>query len=183
MSLWWQFDFLDCKGCKIEKGWGGWFQFAAGIGAGLVTPDVLIGGFIEVAIVGPWKTLKGIDGILGSIEPDLVGLENGAEAVIVVGPEGIVFVIVAFGAIGGQAEEGFCGVFDSLIHPACAVEKEVLAGQVTCCTEFGAIGRVNFIGRQHLANHLIVRQIFVEGFDDPVAPVPDIFLAVANLGT
>ena len=38
-----------------------------------------------------------------------------------------------------------------------------------------------FVGREHRDDHAIVRLVAVERLDDPVAPVPDVRLAVADL--
>ena len=42
------------------------------------------------------------------------------------------------------------------------------------------IGRGEFIRREHLANHLVVGFVGGEGIDDPVAPAPDIRLALTD---
>ena len=44
----------------------------------------------------------------------------------------------------------------------------------------GSLGR-EFVGGQHLDDHLVVGLVGVERFDDPIAPPPDVRLALAHL--
>jgi hypothetical protein len=111
----------------------------------------------------------------------LVGFEEGANFIEVGVGDGIVFVVVAFGAVDGEAEERFAEMFDGFFEPLVAIEEEEIAGEVACGAEFGGICGVEFIGGEHFANELIVGGIGVERFDDPVAPMPEIFLAIAEL--
>ena len=45
----------------------------------------------------------------------------------------------------------------------------------------GIAGR-DLVGRQHFADHLVVGLVGIERLDDPIAPPPDVRLALAHLG-
>src|ERR1044071_2726914 len=38
---------------------------------------------------------------------------------------------------------------------------------------------MRLVSRQHKSNHFVVRNVSVERFNDPIAPMPDMFLAVS----
>ena len=42
---------------------------------------------------------------------------------------------------------------------------------------------MEFIRREHLAQHLVVTLVRVHGLDDPVTPMPDVLLRIANFGS
>ena len=110
-------------------------------------------------------------------------LEDGAEAVVVGLVDGVVFVIVALHALHREAEEGAAGVLDGFIKPGGAVEEVVAAGEEAGSTQHGAILRRELVGRELLDDHAVIAFVGIEAFDDPVTPVPEMFLRMAELGT
>ncbi len=72
-------------------------------------------------------------------------------------------------------------MLDRFVHPLRAIEDKEVASQVARRSQRLRIGRLEFVSGQHQPNHLIVGEIFVQGFDDPVAPVPHMTLAVSEL--
>ena len=111
--------------------------------------------------------------------PHKVGLEEGPHLVIVGLLDGIVFVIMALGAVHRQAEKALADMLDRFIEPLMAVEDKITAGEIAGGTELGGIVGIEFVGGEHLPHHLVVGDICIERFHDPVAPVPDVLLAVA----
>ena len=73
-------------------------------------------------------------------------------------------------------------MFDDLVEPCGAVEEVVGAAEEAGGAEGGAVVGGCFVGGEHVGDHAVEAGVGVEGFDDPVAPVPDVFLAVAELG-
>ncbi len=45
------------------------------------------------------------------------------------------------------------------------------------------VARRDFVGRQHFADHFVVRLVGVERLDDPIPPPPNVWLAFAYLGS
>ena len=88
---------------------------------------------------------------------------------------------MALAAVHGQAEQAFAHVFHGFLHPGVPVEEEKIARQKPGGPDFFQIPRIQLIRGQHLPQHFIVRQARVEGFHNPVAPVPHVFLAVPEL--
>src|SRR5207244_2698220 len=74
------------------------------------------------------------------------------------------------------------GVLDGAVEPDVAIELEPVADQKAGRSQHLRIGRGNLVAGQHLLDHAIVRLVLVDRFDDPVAPAPDVWLAVADLG-
>ena len=72
-------------------------------------------------------------------------------------------------------------MLDRLVHPLVSIEQEVVAGQESGGSKIAKVLGIEFVGREHPSDHFIVRSIAVEGFDDPIAPVPHMQLAVAEL--
>ena len=108
-------------------------------------------------------------------------LEEGPHRVVVFLAERIVFVVVALGAVERQAQEALGNVLDRLVHPRRAVEEKPIAGEEPGGAQLGEIVGGDLIGGKHQPHHLVVAGVGVERFDDPVAPVPDVLLAVAEL--
>ena len=130
------------------------------------------------------------DAVLGEVsfarrhvQTNLVRLEESSEAIEVRLRDWVVLVIVALRTIHRQAEEGLRGVFDGIFHPSVAVEDEVLPGQEAVAAQLVGIGRIEFVGGKHLAQHLVVALVAIQRFDDPVTPVPHVLLAIANFDT
>ena len=74
-------------------------------------------------------------------------------------------------------------MFDCFVHPLVPVENKKVAGKVSRGPQPAWIRGVKFVPRKHQADHFIVRHIGVQGFDSPVAPVPDVLLTVAQLAS
>ena len=115
------------------------------------------------------------------IEAHLVGLEEGAEVVIIDLIDGIVFVVVALRAVQRQPEEGLAGVLDRVVEPRGAVEEVVVSREESGRADRLGVAGCEFVGGEHLGDHAIVGPVLVERLDDPIAPVPEVFLAVAEL--
>jgi hypothetical protein len=126
---------------------------------------------LEISFTFPW------------IQPHMDGFEDGPHAVVVRVLDGIVLVVVALHALHRQSKKGARGVLDSLIQPRRAIEEIIAARQETGRPQIVAVLRREFVRRQHLADHLVVALVGIERFHDPIAPVPDVFLAVAQLRT
>ena len=74
-------------------------------------------------------------------------------------------------------------MLDRFVHPLVSIEQEVVAGQESGGSKIAEVLGSEFVGREHPLDHFIVRSIVIEGFDDPIAPVPHVQLAVAELVT
>ena len=98
------------------------------VGPRLVATDVFVRDRVEVAIENTRETRHGIRCARRDIVADLVRFKYGTQAVIVVGSDRVIFVIVALGAIGCQAQKRLGCVFNRLIHPCGAVEQKILTG-------------------------------------------------------
>ncbi len=72
-------------------------------------------------------------------------------------------------------------MFDGGVKPGGAVEKVVIAREKTGGAKGIGVFGGEFIAGQHFQDHAVVTHIAIEGIDDPVAPAPDMFLAVAQL--
>ena len=74
-------------------------------------------------------------------------------------------------------------VFDGGLHPHVAIEPIPVARQEAAGSPCLRIERRDFIGGQHLADHLVVGLVGVERLNDPIAPPPDVRFAFAHLGS
>lgn len=172
---------------RLEAGKGEYGGYSGGDGAGFVlvfviATDVAVGGAGEVEVEDAGEAVFFEIGAAGlGIEPDVEGLEDGAEAVVVGVLDGVVFVVVAFDALHGESEQGAGGVLDGFIEPGGAVEEVVAAGEVAGGAEVCAVFRGELVGGELLEDDVVVAFVGVEAFDDPVTPVPEVFLAVAEL--
>ena len=82
---------------------------------------------VYVAIESAWDAVfLEIDFAGNHVGADLVGLDDRPHPVIIDLKNRVVLMIVALGAVEGQAEHGFGGVFDGFVKPRCAVELEIL---------------------------------------------------------
>ena len=115
------------------------------------------------------------------VEPGVERLEEGPHRVIVFLAERIVFVVVALGAVEREPEESLGDVLDRLVHPRGAVEEKPVAGEEPGGPQLGEIVGCDLVGGEHQPHHLVVAGVGVERFHDPVAPVPDVLLTVAEL--
>ncbi len=115
------------------------------------------------------------------VEADLVRFEDGTEAIVILLGDGIVLVVVALGAVHGETHESLGGVLNGGIQPSGAVEKVVVAGEEARGPEGLRVVWGQFVGGQHFLNHAVEALVGVERLHDPVAPTPNVLLAVAEL--
>ncbi len=142
-----------------------------------------IGGCIQIAVENAGQAILLEIGLAGNlVHPHLVGFEERPETVEILLRDRVELVVVALGAVHRQAEERLGSVLDRFLQPAIAIENEVLPSQEAGRPQPIRVGGVQLVGGQHLADHLVVPLVSVEAFGDPVAPVPDMLLAVAHLG-
>ena len=115
------------------------------------------------------------------IEARVIRLEDGAHGVVVRVRERVVFVVVAFRAVQREAEERLARVLHHVVHPRRAVEEVVVPREEAGGAERGRVGGREFVAGELLDDHAVVTLVGVERFHNPVAPVPDVFLAVTEL--
>ena len=113
---------------------------------------------------------------------ELGGGEDGLEGVVVVGGDGIEFVVVATGAFEGLAEEGDADGVGDVVQEALAGDfGDFHAGEFPGAhaeetggdDEFGVV-RVEFVTGDLFANELVVGFVVVEGANDVVAVAPGV---------
>ena len=88
-------------------------------------------------------------------------------------------MVVTFGAVQGETKKCLSRVFDGGVKPSGPVEKVIITGQKSCGSQGFWGFRKKFVGSKHLLDHSIVTLVFVERLDDPVAPMPNVLLAIA----
>ena len=69
-----------------------------------------------------------------------------------------------------------------ILQPDVAVVAEPVSNQEAGRPQCGGIERGDLVGGQHFLDHSVVGLVRVRGFDDPVAPAPDVRLAFPHLG-
>ena len=67
-------------------------------------------------------------------------------------------------------------------HPVIGIQCIPVSNQIAGSDIRFRITWVDFVGREHLSDHLVVTRIGVEGLDDPIAPAPNLWSAVPNVG-
>ena len=80
----------------------------------------------------------------------------------------------------GDAQERLGGVFDGVFQPDVAIELVPVADQEAGGAQSLPIARVGLVGGQHGDDHPVVGHVVIERFDDPIAPPPDVRLALAT---
>jgi len=126
------------------------------------------------------RTGVGLPGQL--ILANVDGFKEGAQAKVICLSDGIVLVVVAVGAVEGESKKGFAGVFDDVPHPVVGIERVPVANEVTGGGSRLVVTRANFVSGQHFLQHAVVAVIGVERVDDPVAPAPDLWSTVPDVG-
>ena len=148
----------------------------------VVAADEQQGLGVDLRVVGAGDSvLGGVERTGGPIDPDLVRLEDRANLVILFLEDRVIHVIMAAGAADGDSQEGLPGVVDHVLHPLLAAEQLEVPREISGGAEGIQILGAVLVGGEHLDDHAIVRLVLVERFDDPVAPVPDMGLTVADL--
>ncbi len=89
----------------------------------IVAADEQQGPGVELRVVGAGDAVPGrVEHAGGLIDPDLMGLEDRANLVILFLEDRVIHVIMATGAADGDAQEGLPGVVDHVLHPLLAAE-------------------------------------------------------------
>ena len=117
------------------------------------------------------------------IRSDLIRFEDRSDLIVLTLRKWIILMIVTLRTIEGQTQHRFRNMFNGLIEPAGTIELEILSSQKTRSTQRLQIVGIQLISRQHLAQHLIVWFVSVVRFNDPVSPVPNMFLRIPDLRT
>ena len=112
---------------------------------------------------------------------DLMRLEDGADLIIFLLRDRVRHVVMALRAADRDAEERLRRVFDGVFQPLFAAEHFVVPHEKAGRAQGIGVFRGELVGSQHLGEHLVVGLVAIEGFHDPIAPAPDVRLAVANL--
>ena len=88
---------------------------------------------------------------------------------------------MAFGATDGDAEKCLRSVFDGIFKPLFAAEQFVVPHEKSGRAQGVGVFRRQLIGSQHLRDHPVVGLVAIERFHDPIAPAPDVRLAITDL--
>jgi hypothetical protein len=115
------------------------------------------------------------------IQSHLVRFKDRAEAVVIELTDRVVLVVVALGAVDRQTQERLARMFDRTVEPGRTIEEIVVTGEEAGRPYDVGIVRRQFVTGQHLLDHPIVALVGVERFDNPVAPMPEMLLAVTEL--
>src|SRR5581483_924989 len=107
--------------------------------------------------------------------------EESTETEILLLTDWIVLVIVAMGTVERQAEKGLARVFDLVAHPRVVVPLEPVADDEPGGNDILIVAWLGLIGGQHLDDHAIIALVLVQGTHDPVAPAPDLWIAVHHI--
>ena len=148
----------------------------------LLTPDKQISRRLGISIIRPRDGVAGQIGLAGyQVHPHLIGLEKSPHPVVVGLGQGIILVVVAFGAIERQPQERLADMLHGLVEPLVAVEEKVVPREETSGPQLLEVVGVRFVGGEHEADHLVIGQVGIERLDDPITPVPQVPRAVAVL--
>ena len=100
----WQFDRPDIRKPNPQHCRHARHHHARAVRLSFLTSDKAVGRCLRIAIVGPRDGIPGHVGLAWhQVHPHLIGLEKGPHPVVVGLGQGIVLVVVAFGAIERQA--------------------------------------------------------------------------------
>ena len=111
----------------------------------------------------------------------VVRLEKRAQAIVLLLRQRIILVVVTAAALERHAQETHAGELDGVLEPDGAIEDVIVAAEVARRPQGIFIGRRDLVRSEHLDDHAVVALIPVERLDDPVAPAPDMPLAVTLL--
>ena len=87
---------------------------------------------------------------------------------------------MAFRTVHCQSKKPLTDMLHNFIHPRVSIKQKPVSSQISGCTQFTKILRIEFIGSQHLADHLVIGCIIIERFHNPVTPMPNVLLTVAQ---
>ncbi len=137
----------------LESGVG----FGAAFGVGLAE-----GG----AAFGQFRVVEGGEGD----QLDIGGVEDAVEGVVILDGDGVVFVVVAAGALDGEAEGAAGDDVDAVVDDVMGdPEEAAAAGDEAHGGEVGGIRGCDLVGGDLEEEELVVGEVLVEGADDPVA--------------
>ncbi len=174
-------DGLDLQSRVSEHGRHAGREWLVLIGLALLPAHEQKRRSIVIRIKNPGETVDvDIPLRLQSIGPYFVRFEESTHPVIIALLDRIVHVIVTAGTIERHSQERLAQVLDGVVQPDIAIEAIPIAGQVTGCSQRGRIGGRKLVAGQHVDNHAIIAAVGIERFDDPIAPVPDVRLAIAH---
>ena len=177
-----QGDWLDRQLLKLEQRRNSGSHHGGLIRVLFVASDIQIRRLVGASVEDARNSVEGqIRFPVNDIEPRMVRLKEGTHAVEVCLSDRVEFVIVALGAVDRQSEKSLADMFDCLLHPLRPIEQEVVAGEKPGRPQLVQVVRMQLVGSQHQADHLVIGRIPVERFDDPVTPVPDMVLTVPQL--
>ena len=150
---------------------------------GRIAAPVNVRGRVGFVVVNPGQSSLGKIGFTRQrIETHMVRFEDGPEPVIVLVANRVVFVVVTLGTVHRQAKQRFTRMFNRVIQPGRPVEQVVVAGQEAGCRQGLQIARGDLVAGDHFHDHPIVAFILVERIDNPLPPMPNMLLTVAQLG-
>ena len=115
-----------------------------------------------------------------AVGADIVRFEDRPQRIILGLPNGIVHVVMAPRTVERQAEKRLAGVLNRVVQPDIPVELEPVPHQKTGRAERIGIVRSQLVARQHFLDHAVIASVAIERLDDPVAPPPDMRLALAH---
>ena len=180
-GLWERYG-ADLYGREIEHGGDAGKDRPRRVGLRVLAADEQERRHIGDTVEHPWDPVAFEIGLARKdVEPGVERFEEGPHRVIVFLAERIVFVVVALGTVEREPEESLGDVLDRLVHPRGAVEEKPVAGEEPGGPQLGEIVGGDFVGGEHQPHHLVIAGVGVERFDDPVAPMPDVLLTVAEL--
>ena len=177
----------DFGNARRERSLGDWVF--------LVPPDQQVrggGGFRvvdHIIAMGQRRSRGGLGGLVSRqfvhppslrIGAHSVRFEEGPKAVVLFLRDWVVFVVVATAALERQTQERLPRVLDRVLQPDVAVEDVIVPPQEAPRSLHRQVARGDFVGSEHLEQHLIVRFVLVEAVENPVAPPPDVPTAVAK---
>ena len=137
---------------------------------------------IKLSVIHSRQTiLRSVERSGYTVDPNLVRLEDRAHLVILLLQDRFIHVVVAASAPQGQSQKCLRGMVDCVLHPFFAAQQLEIPRKVSRGSDGIRVLRPGFVRREHRHDHAVVRLVAIERLDDPVAPVPDMRLAVADL--
>ncbi len=174
---------LDAKRVGGQERRHAGLQHPALVRIAVVAADVQVRRRVEIAVEHARDAVVlEIQLAAGHVGPHLVRLEHGPQPVVILLGDRVVLVVVALRAIERQAEHRLGRVLDRFIEPGRAIEAKILPGEKAGRPQPVGVRRIQLVGGEHLAEHLVVGLIGGERLDDPIAPVPEVLLRVADFG-
>ena len=178
-----QRDGFDLQGRPAQRARHGGGDHFRGVRVPVVAPLEAVGRRLGLRVVGARQAdLRHVElAARDMVRADVMRLEEGAEGVILLLRNRIEEVVVAARAIHRRREECLRGVLDRLLEPGIAAEAVPVAHEEARGPQGLGVLRGDLVAREHLDDHAVVGLVRVEALDDPIAPAPDVRLAVAHL--